>query len=296
MLYKGRTLVQRQINMKRLDIKEQEDSFQAYFAQIKNIPLLSFEEELELSKLIQNGNEAARRRLIEANLRLVAKIAQAYFTPDVSMMDIIQEGNIGLMHAADKYSYLKNVRFSTYAGWWIRQSINRYLANKRRTIRLPQRKEDTLRRIQRTYHSLSQRLSRQPRVEEMAKEIGVSSEEIEWILTMTNGFVTLEMDGGNEEYNILMDVYEDYTYSPEQVLIRQSSKDATLKVLKTLKARERRILMYRYQFSVDEPHTLKKIGAKMGLSPETVRQIEIRALKKIRTAAEELRPFQTLAM
>lgn len=278
--------------MNKINYNDQEDSLHSYFAQIKNIPLLTFDEELELARLVQQGNEAARRRLIEANLRLVIRIARAYMTPDVSLMDIIQEGNIGLMHAVEKYSHLKNVRFSTYASWWIRQAITRYLVSKRRTIRLPHRKEEILRRIQRAYHTLSQTLTRQPRIEELAKEVGVSSNDIELILTIANGFVSLEIDGGNEENNMLMEGYEDYTYSPEQTLIRQSSRDATLRVLNALKSKERCILMYRYQFSCDEPHTLKKIGDKMGLSAETVRQIEIRALKKIRCFAEDLQSYQ----
>jgi RNA polymerase primary sigma factor len=278
--------------MKKTTYTDHDDILRSYVAQIRKIPLLSFEEELELSQLIQQGNETARQRLIEANLRLVVKVARSYTAQDVSLMDIIQEGNLGLMHAAEKYSHLKNVRFSTYACWWIRQSISRFLVNRRRAIRLPHRKEEVLRKVQKVYHTLSQTLMRQPRLEEIANEVGVSQEEIELVLNMTNGFVSLEMDNGNEEYsNIMMDVYGDYTYSPEQELIRQSSRDATLKALKTLKAKERRILMYRYQLNGGERHTLKSIGDKMGLSPETVRQIEIRALRKMRDHAKDLEAY-----
>ena len=277
--------------MKRSIFTDQDDILRSYIAQIRRIPLLSFEDELELSQLIQKGDMGARQRLVEANLRLVVKIARSYAAQDVSLMDIIQEGNLGLMHAAEKYSHLKNVRFSTYAGWWIRQAISRFLVNRRRAIRLPHRKEEVLRRVQRVYHTLSQTLMRQPRLDEIAKEIGVSQEDIEFVLTMTNGFVSLEVDAGNEEYGIAMDVYGDYTYSPEQALMRQSSRDATLEALKTLKTRERRILMYRYQLNGGERHTLKSIGDKMGLSPETVRQIEIRALRKIRDNAKDLEAY-----
>ena len=283
--------------MKKTTYTDHDDILRSYVAQIRKIPLLSFEEELELSQLIQQGNETARQRLIEANLRLVVKVARSYTAQDVSLMDIIQEGNLGLMHAAEKYSHLKNVRFSTYACWWIRQSISRFLVNRRRAIRLPHRKEEVLRKVQKVYHTLSQTLMRQPRLDEIAKEVGVSQEEVELVLNMTNGFVSLEMDNGNEEYsNIMMDVYGDYTYSPEQELIRQSSRDATLKALKTLKAKERRILMYRYQLNGGERHTLKSIGDKMGLSPETVRQIEIRALRKMRDHAKDLEAYCMEAM
>jgi RNA polymerase primary sigma factor len=271
------------------DLDGEGEILQAYFDQIKAISLLSFEEELDLSRRIQKGDEAARRRLIEANLRLVVKIARAYIIPDVSFMDIIQEGNMGLMHAADKYDHVKNVRFSTYASWWIRQYISRYLSNKRRAIRLPHRKEEIFRKIQRAYHTLSQILMRKPKISEIAEEIGIPLDDVEFIINITHGFISLEMETGGEESASVMDLHEDYTYSPERALMRKSSKAAAIRALDRLKDREKRILMYRYQLNGSETHTLKKIGDKMGLSPETVRQIEIRALQKMRTHAEELR-------
>jgi RNA polymerase primary sigma factor len=271
------------------DIKSTDDVSQAYFNQIKDIPLLSFEEELELSRRIQQGDEKARARLIESNLRLVVKIARAYCPPDVSLMDIIQEGSVGLMRAAEKYDHLKNIRFSTYATWWIRQAISRFLTNSRRPIRLPHQKEETLRKIQRAFHTLTQTKMRQPRLQEIADEIGTPVEEVEFILNITNGFVSLETD--NEDGSV-MDLHEDYTYSPERALMRQSSRDAATRFLSRLKDRERRILTYRFQLNGDGcPCTLKKIGDKMGISPETVRQIEIGALKKIRKDTEGLRSY-----
>ncbi|MDR2021239.1 MAG: RNA polymerase sigma factor RpoD/SigA [Treponema sp.] len=264
-----------------------DDTLQAYFNQIKAIPLLSFEEELALSKRIQEGDQAARRRLIESNLRLVVKIARIYLTSDVSLLDIIQEGNMGLIHAVSKYSYTKNVRFSTYANWWIRQSITRYLSNKRRTIRLPHRKEEILKKMQRAYHVLSQILHRQPSSEEIAAEVGVSQEEVDLILSMTNGMVSLEMETGED--SAVMDLHADYTYSPERALMKKVSRNDTIRFLDRLKDKEKRILMYRYQLNGGERYTLKRISAKMGISPETVRQIEIRALQKIREDADELK-------
>jgi RNA polymerase primary sigma factor len=204
-------------------------------------------------------------------------------------MDIIQEGNMGLMHAAEKYDHIKNVRFSTYASWWIRQYIIRYLSNKRRTIRLPHRKEEILKQIQQSYHSLSQTLMHQPRTKDISAEIGIPVEDIEFILNLTNGFVSLEMGAGEDESMSVGDLHGDYTYSPERDFLKKSSRDDTMRVLEGLKDQEKRILMYRYQLNGCEWHTLKKIGDKMGISPETVRQIEIKALKKIRTRAEELR-------
>jgi RNA polymerase primary sigma factor len=283
-----------------MEMKEKKDLdeniLQAYFDQIKVVPLLSFDEELELARRIQEGDEAARRRLIEANLRLVVKIARAYIVPEISFMDIIQEGNMGLMHAAEKYDYRKNVRFSTYAGWWIRQYISRYLSNNRRAIRLPHRKEEIFRKIKKAYHTLSQTLMRQPKTSEIAGEIGVSVDDVEYIMSVTHGFVSLEMETGDEESAAVMDLHEDYTYSPERAFMRKSSKAETLKVLDRLKEKEKRILVYRYQLNGCETHTLKKIGDKMGISPETVRQIEMKALKKMRNHAEELRSSCVEAM
>jgi RNA polymerase primary sigma factor len=264
-------------------------NLQNYCSQIKKIPLLTFEEELELSRRIQQGDEAARKRLIEANLRLVVRIAQAYRTTDVPFMDIIQEGNLALIHAAGKYDHRKQVRFSTYAAWWIRQFIVRSLAVKRRAIRLPLRKEQLLRRAQRSYNTLSQSLMRKPSNKEIADDVGASEKEIDSVFLMGGGFASLDMKTGDEESITLADLQGDYTYSPERNFIKKTSRAAALRFMDRLKDREKRILMYRYQFNSSETHTLKNIGDKMGLSAETVRQIEMKALEKMRGSADELR-------
>ncbi|MDR0387194.1 MAG: RNA polymerase sigma factor RpoD/SigA [Treponema sp.] len=269
---------------------DSEDVLQVYYNAIKSVRLLSFEEELELSKRIQQGDETAKRRLIEANLRLVVKIARVYMTSDVAFMDIVQEGNLGLMRAAEKYDHHKNVRFSTYANWWIRQAITRFLSTRRRPIRLPHRKEEVLRKIRKAYHILSQSSMRQPTTEEIAEYIGIAKEEVALILSMTNGLIPLEIDPeDDDEVLSVMDSHEDYTYSPERALMRKSVHDETLRMLDRLKEREKRILMYRYQLNGCERHTLKTISDKMGISPETVRQIEMKALKKIREHAQDFR-------
>ncbi|MDR2743271.1 MAG: RNA polymerase sigma factor RpoD/SigA [Treponema sp.] len=275
--------------MNKKQVIDTEDILQVYCNTIKTVPLLTFEEELELSKRIQKGDEAAKKRLIEANLRLVVKIARRYMTFDVAFMDIVQEGNMGLMRAVEKYDHLKNVRFSTYANWWIRQAIVRFLSDRRRVIRLPYRKEELLRKIQKAYHILNQSSMRQPTIEEIANYLGIAKEEVALILSMTSGIIPLEAVSEENESSSVMDTHEDYTYSPERAMMRKSVQDETLRMLDRLKEREKRILMYRYQINGCERHTLKTIGDEMGISPETVRQIEIKALKKIRANAEDFR-------
>jgi RNA polymerase primary sigma factor len=261
----------------------------AYFNQIKKIPLLSFEEALELSKRIQNGDAEARRRLIEANLRLVVKIARAYASNAVPLMDIIQEGNLGLIRAVEKYDYSRNIRFSTYANWWIRQAISRYISNKQRAIRLPHGKEATLYKIQKAYQLLSQTLMHQPRPHEIAEYLRLPVEEVDEIIKAGSGAVSLEADITPDKSATIEDTHEDYTYNPERVFLKKSARADTIRFLGMLKDREKRILMSRYQLNGCKDRTLKTIGDKMGISPETVRQIEIKALKKIRGHADELR-------
>ena len=178
-----------------------EDALRAYFAQIKRNRLLTFEEELALSRRVLEGDDSARQTLIESNLRLVVRIAKKYMTRDVSLLDLIQEGNLGLIKAASKYDFRKHVRFSTYASWWIKQAIVRALSNKRRTIRLPHRKEEKLRKINKAYNSLSQELKRAPNIEEIAHELGLKKREVETIVQLSNAIVSL--DGPTQELSLI---------------------------------------------------------------------------------------------
>ncbi|MFW5842881.1 MAG: sigma-70 family RNA polymerase sigma factor [Spirochaetota bacterium] len=268
----------------------EDNTLKAYFDQIKHSDLLSFEEEKDLSKRIQKGDDGAKTKLIESNLRLVVKIAKGYVTPEVSLLDLIQEGNLGLLRAAGKYDYRKQVRFSTYASWWIKQAITRALSNKRRHIRLPHRKEDALRKIQRSYTMLSQKLMRSPSVEEVAEEVGLKREEVVQILNVSSGMVSLDSDI-NDDSGTFHDIIEDYSYSPDAEFIQRSFREQTLQFLDHLKEKERQILLYRFAFHGGKKYTLKSISDEMGISPETVRQIEIRALKKLKEHAEELREY-----
>jgi RNA polymerase primary sigma factor len=276
--------------MKADSIESKEDALRAYFSQIKKSRLLNFEEELALSRRILGGDDAARQTLIEANLRLVVRIAKKYMTRDVALLDLIQEGNLGLIKAASKYDFRKRVRFSTYASWWIKQAIVRALSNKRRTIRLPHRKEEKLRKINKAYNSLSQELKRAPTIEEIAEELGLKLREVETIVQLSNAVVSL--DGPTQEDSgTLQDIIEDTSYIPEKDLLRENLRERTLKFLETLLDKEKQILLYRFAFYGGKKYTLKKIGDEMGISPETVRQIEIRALKKLKESAQELREF-----
>jgi RNA polymerase primary sigma factor len=264
------------------------DSIQTYFDQIKKNPLLTFEEELSLSKKIQSGDNAARKKLIESNLRLVIKIAKQYLSSGVPFLDLVQEGNLGLLHAAAKYDYRKHVRFSTYASWWIKQSISRAISNKKRSIRLPHRKEDCLKKIQAAYNNLSQKFLRKPTIEEVSEYLDLERQEILNILSIADPIVSLDSELASEA-GTLHDICEDYSYSPELGFIEQNFKDEVSLILSRLTDREQFVLTQRFGLDGGEKATLKHISESLNVSPETVRQIEIRAIKKLRKYSDELR-------
>lgn len=273
---------------KRIASPPQSDALQAYYAQIRKTDLLSAEEEQQLSRRIQAGDAQARTILIESNLRLVVKIAKAYVSSDTSLLDLIQDGNLGLLKAASRFDYRKNVRFSTYAAWWIKQAITRSLANRRRAIRLPHRKEDALKRIQRAYNFLSQKLMRTPSVDEISQEVRLPVEEVTEIMHVAIAPVSLDSEI-NDDAGTIMDLLEDNSYSPDETVMGQLLRDETREILRTLKEREQRVLTYRFALDGGERYTLKKISDEMGISPETVRQIEMRAIKKLRESADYLK-------
>jgi RNA polymerase primary sigma factor len=278
------------MSRKRAIATSTDDNLKAYFEQIKKAKLLTFEEELELSRRIQAGDGQARTRLIECNLRLVVRIAKSYLTPEVSILDLIQEGNLGLMTAVSKYDYRKEVRFSTYASWWIKQAIVRSLSNKKRLIRLPHRQEEKLRKINKIYNNLSQVLMREPSLHEIAREIGLQEEEVASILNSSSSVASLDSTLASDSGS-LHDVIEDNSYDPGREFLRQTLHDDTMRFLNELQEKERQILMYRFTFVSGKRYTLKRIGDEMGISPETVRQIELRALKKLRGFSEELKEY-----
>jgi RNA polymerase primary sigma factor len=271
-------------------VKNNDSILDIYFKQIRSFPFLTFEEELELSKQIRNGSKNALHKLVNSNLRLVIKIAKTYNRYDIPVMDVIQEGNLGLIHAAEKYDYRKNVRFCTYAVWWIRLFVSRFIAGKRGIVRLPVRKEATLRRIHGAYHTLCQTLMHKPGNSDIARELGIPVGEVDSVIKMAFGSIPYEQFFGEDENTSVIDIQEDYTYSPERNLMKQLSHDGTKHILDNLMDREKSIINYRYQLNGCERHTLWEIGDKLDISPETVRQIEKKALKKIRDHhANELR-------
>jgi len=267
-----------------------DQTLHAYLDEISRFNLLEFEQELDLSRRIEGGDKDALNALINANLRLVVKIAKAYVSPEMGLMDLIQEGNLGLIKAAEKYDHRKEVRFSTYASWWIKQSISRAITNKRRTIRLPHRKEESLKRLQKISEEFAQEFFRQPNVEELAAYSGMKEGDVSSVLDLASSTVSLDTEI-NMNSGTLLDVLEDQTYSPDGELVRKSLREDTRRFLDVLRDREKTILMYRFAFDGGKKYTLKMIGEKMGISPETVRQIEMRALKKLRTEAEPIREY-----
>ena len=257
------------------------DYIKLYLEEINRTKLLSFEEEVSLSKKIQSGDKQALERLIKANLRLVVKIAKQYVTKDYQLMDIVQDGNLGLIKAAEKYDYKREVRFSTYASWWIKQSIVRSLSLKKRMIRLPHRKEEKLRKIKKTWNMLYQKDKRMPKVEDIAASMGVDKREVEDILTVATPVVSFDSTIANEDY-ALVNILEDYSFSPDAIVLHKKLKEETDKILNGLIPKEKIVLESRFGFLDDKKHTLKMMGDKFGISAETVRQIELKALRKLR--------------
>ena len=267
----------------------QDESLARYFEEIARTPLLTFEQELDLSRRVQDGEEAARKKLIQANLRLVVKIAKAYSRYGTAFLDLIQEGNLGLINAAGKFDYRKNVRFSTYASWWIKQSIVRALVNKNRMIRLPHRKEESLRRLT-AYLAEFAATQQTPTVDQLSVYLRLEREEVLSLLELAGAVTSLDKEVGEDSIS-LIDLVEDRSYQPEnECFVREFEVD-TQRLLDTLQEREKDVLLHRFAFSGEKKRTLKTIGEQMGLSAETVRQMEIRALEKLRLQKDDLREY-----
>jgi RNA polymerase primary sigma factor len=259
------------------------DSIQMYLKEIGKIPLLTPDEEIALAKRKEKNDREAEKRLIEANLRLVISIAKKFVGKNMSLLDLIQEGNIGLFRAVKKFEYRKGFKFSTYATWWIRQAITRALADQSRTIRIPVHMVETINRLQQVSRVLIQELGREPTPEEIAAEMQEDLEKVRHILKISQDTVSLETSvGDDDEDSKLEDFIEDIkNISPDKAAARQLLRDYVRKLISELTPREQKILEMRFGLSDGVTHTLEEVGREFDVTRERIRQIEAKALERI---------------
>jgi RNA polymerase primary sigma factor len=267
-----------------------QDSVRMYLKEIGKIPLLISDEEVQLAKQIEKGDEIAKRKLAEANLRLVVSIAKKYLGRGLTLLDLIQEGNLGLLKAVTKFDYKKGFKFSTYATWWIRQAISRAIADQARTIRIPVHMVETINTLMRTQRQLVQDLGREPLSEEIAAEMGISPEKVEHIQKISQETVSLEAPVGAEEDSTLGEFIEDkVSVSPDEAATTQLLKENLSRVLNVLSPREQKILKMRFGLEDNHTYTLEEVGKEFGVTRERIRQIEAKALQKLRDNVEAKR-------
>ena len=270
------------------------DNVRMYLKEIGKISLLTLEEEQELSKKVAEGDEKAKKRLAESNLRLVVSIAKRYVGRGLLFLDLIQEGNIGLMKAVEKFDYDKGYKFSTYATWWIRQAITRALADQARTIRVPVHMVETINKMARIERQMTLELNREPTDQELSKKMGLSVDKIAEIRKISQDPVSLETPIGEEDDSHLGDFLADErTMSPEEFATYEILKDELREVLDTLTVREKEVLELRFGLFDGSSHTLEEVGKQFKVTRERIRQIEAKALRKLRhpSRAKKLKDF-----
>ncbi len=293
-----------------LDELASDDTIGLYFREMSHVPLLSFEEEIQLAKSIARAQVAsqelaekdgslsserklelerivqegclAREHLIKANTRLVVSIAKRYLGNGVPLLDLIQEGNLGLMRAVEKYEYERGFRFSTYATWWIRQTITRAIADQGRTIRVPVYLTDKIRKMYRVAHDLEQVLGHSPSVGELAEALQIEPQKVKWMMKVSKPPISLESPVGDDETELGMLVEDERTPSPAQSVYQEMLRERINQVLATLSPREARVLRLRFGLDCDRAYTLEEVGQKFGLTRERIRQIEGKALRRLR--------------
>ena len=259
------------------------DPVRMYLKEIGQISLLSLEEELELSKRIDEGDEDAKRKLAESNLRLVVSIAKRYVGRNLSFLDLIQEGNIGLMKAVDKFDSSKGYKFSTYATWWIRQAITRAIADQAKTIRVPVHMVETINKLKRVQRQLTLELNREPTEKELSDKLKIPEDKVREIIKISLDPLSLETPIGEEEDSHLGDFVQDKnSLSPEEYAINEVLKDEIAEVLLTLTEREEQVLKLRFGLVDGTCRTLEEVGVIFGVTRERIRQIEAKALRKLR--------------
>ncbi len=260
-----------------------DDPIKAYLKDIGRVPLLSAEEEIDLAMRIAENDEEAKKRLTEANLRLVVSIAKRYVGRGMQLLDLIQEGNLGLIKAVDKFDYTKGFKFSTYATWWIRQAITRAIADQGRTIRIPVHMVETINKVKKTSSLLLHRNGREPNEEDIAQELNMPIERVREIMRISQEPVSLETPIGEEEDSHLGDfIPDDDALSPDEAASKTLRKEKINEVLKTLTPREAKVIALRFGLEDGKPMTLEEVGKEFDVTRERIRQIEAKALRKIR--------------
>ncbi len=265
------------------------DSLQLFLKDIGKVDLLTAAQEVELAKRIERGDHLAKQEMIEANLRLVVSIAKRYRNQGLPFLDLIQEGTIGLVRAAEKFDYRKGFKFSTYATWWIRQAVARALADKARTIRMPVHVVEKLNKIVRTERKLRAELCREPTAFEIALDLGLPLDEVEQIMRSSQTLVSLEKPVGDEEESEFGHFITDENVPlPDEVADETMRKELLMKILGTLSHRERRVLELRYGLDGEHPRTLDEVGRTFNVTRERIRQIENQSLKKLRALTDSI--------
>jgi RNA polymerase primary sigma factor len=257
------------------------DSVRTYLKEIGGVSLLSAKDEVRLAKLIEKGDQDAKNALIEANLRLVVSVAKRYMGRGLNLLDLIQEGNLGLIRAVEKFDYRKGFKFSTYATWWIRQAVSRAIADQARTIRIPVHMVDAINRVTRTQRAMVQELGREPTSAELGKQLDLPPARVDELLKLARETVSLEAPMGDTDASLADFIEDDPSRQPEAIASEKIMKEDLAQTLAGLPERERRIIELRYGLTGHEPMTLEQVGQTFGVTRERIRQMEIKTLRRL---------------